>query len=71
MASNRKKRKRRNILIITVATILIAFCAIVMVFVAKEAMNSDSGTGTPFLIVDIPLLIAIIMIIFMAKDRLK
>ena len=71
MASKRTKRKRRNRLIITVATLLIIFCLVVMVLVAREALNSDSSEGTPFLIMDIPLAIAIVMIFFIAKDRLK
>lgn len=71
MASNRKKRIRRNRIIITVATLLVIFCLVVMFFVAKEATNLDSSEGTTFLVMEIPLLIAIVMIIVMAKDRLK
>ena len=70
-SSKRKKRKRRNRLIIAVAAILIAFCLVVMVFVAKEALNLDSSEGTPFLIMEVPLVVAIVMIFFIAKDRLK
>lgn len=71
MASKRKKRKRRNRIIITVATLLIIFCLVMMVFVAKEATNLDSSEGTTFLLMEIPLVIAILMIFFIAKDRLK
>ena len=70
-SSRRKKRKRRNRIIITVATLLIIFCLVVMVFVAKEALDLDSSEGTPFLVMEIPLAIAIVMIFFIAKDRLK
>ncbi|MCR5430108.1 MAG: hypothetical protein K6E58_02630 [Eubacterium sp.] len=71
MASNRKKRIRRNRIIITLATILVLFCLVVMFFVAKEAINANSSEGTPFLVMEIPLVIAIVMIIIMAKDRIK
>ncbi len=71
MASKRKKRKRRNRIIIAVATILVIFCLVVMFFVAKEATNLDSSEGTTFLVMEIPLVIAIVMIIVMAKDRLR
>ena len=42
-----------------------------MFFVAKEATNLDSSEGTTFLVMEIPLVIAIVMIIVMAKDRLR
>ena len=71
MASNRKKRKRRNRLIIAAATILIVFLIAVMIWVAVFSLDSDSSEGTPFMLMDIPLLIAAVMIFFIAKDRLK
>ena len=71
MASKRKKRKRRNRIIITIATVLIVFCIVCMIFVAKEGLAADSSEGTKFLIMEIPLAIAVVMIFFIAKDRLK
>lgn len=71
MASRSKKRKRRNRLIISIATILIAFCIFVMIFVAIEAFKENSQKGTPFMLLEIPLVVAILMIFFIAKDRLK
>lgn len=71
MASKRKKRKRRNRIIIIVATLLIIFCLACMIFVAMEGLDSDSSEGTKFLLMEIPLAIAIVMIFFIAKDRLK
>ena len=71
MASKHKKRKRRNRLIIIVASILIAFLIGVIIMVTIFSMDSDSSEGTKFMIWDIPLIIAIVMIFFIAKDRLK
>ena len=69
--SKRKKRKIRNALIISIATILIIFCLVVIVYVSKTAMDADSGQGIRFMVLDVPLIIAIVMIFFIAKDRLK
>ncbi|MBR2213796.1 MAG: hypothetical protein IJ889_05105 [Eubacterium sp.] len=71
MASKRKKRKRRNRIIITVATLLIIFCVVCMIFVAIEGLGANSSEGTKFLIMEIPLAIAIVMIFFIAKDRIR
>ena len=71
MTSKRKKRKRRNRIIIAVATLLIIFCIVCMIFVAMEGLDTNSTAGTKFLIMEIPLAIAVVMIFFIAKDRLK
>lgn len=71
MASKRKKRKRRNRLIIAIATILILFLVAVMIWVAMFSLDSNSSEGTKFLIWEIPLLIAAVMIFFIAKDRIR
>ncbi len=67
MASNKKKRKRRNRLIIAGATIGICICLVVMVLIALEWGNRE----TAFLLWEIPVVIGILMIFFMAKDRIR
>ena len=71
MGSVRKKRKRRNRLIIFTATILIVFLIGVMIAVAVFALDNDTSEGTNFMLVDIPLLFAAVGIFFIAKDRIR
>ena len=71
MASKSKKRKRRNRLIIIVASIVIAFLIGVMVLVTIFSLDMDSSEGTKFLLMDIPLVFAIVMVFFIAKDRIR
>ena len=71
MASNRKKRKRRNRIIIASATITIIFLIGVMIAIATFALDNDSSEGTKFMLWDIPLLIAVVAIFFIAKDRIR
>lgn len=71
MGRRGKKRKRRNRLIIAVASIVIAFLIAVMILVTIFSLDTDSSEGTKFLLMDIPLAFAIVMVFFFAKDRLK
>ena len=63
--------KGRNRLIIIVASIVIAFLIGVMVLVTIFSLDMDSSEGTKFLLMDIPLAFAIVMVFFIAKDRLR
>ena len=67
MGSNRKKRKRKNRIIISLATVGIIFCLIIMVLIAIEWRNHE----TAFLLWEIPVVIAILIIFFFAKDRIR
>ena len=66
-SSKRKKRKRKNRIIIISATLAIIFCLVVMVLIALEWGNKEAS----FLLWEIPVLIAILMIFFIAKDRIR
>ena len=66
-SSRRKKRKRRNRIIIISAVLAIIFCIAVMRGIAIETNNQPLS----FLLFEIPVGLAIVMIFFIAKDRIQ